>query len=200
MTTQPESAPSSAGRVDDGPAGKASVLIVDDRDENLFAFETVLAPLGTEIVLARSGAEALEKAYRKSFAVVVMDVRMPALSGFQTAAILRKRELYRVTPIIFTSAYSVSVADLGASYVAGATDFIETPADGELLKFKVDAYVQLHFRNERVRRRAQELAASIGDFKELLERESHHLPLLARMTRVEQSWMKLRGDLAGRFP
>src|SRR5207247_3058861 len=99
---------------------KAIILIVDDRHENLIAFETLLAPLGHEIVLAHSGEDALKQAIRRSFGVIVMDVRMPGLTGFETASILRKREAYRVTPIIFTSAHDVEVADVLGGYVAGA--------------------------------------------------------------------------------
>lgn len=198
MTGQGDSAPGSAGRPEASPTGKAAVLVVDDRRENLVAFEAVLNPLGYDVVLARSGAEALEKAFRRTFAVVVMDVRMPTMGGFQTATILRKRETYRVTPIIFTSAHSVESADLATCYVAGATDFIETPAEGELLKFKVEAFVQLHFKNERLRMRAREVTEYFDSLKLEVDRGRHEAPLLARMSQLEQALRIFETELLSR--
>jgi len=198
LTSQEGSAPGPAGRAPESPPGQAGILIVDDRQENLIAFEAVLATLGHDIVLAHSGAEALERAFRRTFAVVGMDVRMPGLGGFQTAAILRKREAYRVTPIIFTSAYGVSTADMAGSYVAGATEFIETPADAELLKYKVNAFVQLHFRNERLRKCAQEIASEFESLKLEAARGNPGKALLERMSRVERSLLSLERELSGR--
>ena len=198
MTAQEGSAPGSAGRADPSPPGKSSILLVDDRNENLVAFESVLSSLGQDIVLAHSGAEALEKAFRKTFAVIVMDVRMPVLGGFQTATILRKREAYRVTPIIFTSAYTVAAADLAGCYVAGATDFIETPADGDLLKFKVNAFVELHFRTERTRKCARDVAADFEAVKLDVARGRYEKPLVERVSRLEQSLLRLETQISGR--
>jgi|ERR1043166_6907924 CheY-like chemotaxis protein len=198
MTTQDGSAPGSAGRADASPPGQAGILIVDDRQENLTAFEAVISSLGHEIVLAHSGAEALERAFRKTFAVIVMDVRMPILGGFQTAAILRKREAYRVTPIIFTSAYAVSADDIAPSYVAGATDFIETPADSELLKYKVQAFIQLHFRNERIRTRARRFANELEALKLEVARNRQDKPLLDCFRALEETLLRLEVDLSGR--
>ena len=177
---------------------KVNILLVDDRNENLVAFETVLSSLGQDIVLAHSGAEALEKAFRKTFAVIVMDVRMPIMGGFQTATILRKREAYRVTPIIFTSAYTVAAADLAGCYVAGATDFIETPADGDLLKFKVNAFVELHFRTERTRKCARDVAADFEAVKLDVARGRYEKPLVERVSRLEQSLLRLETQISGR--
>ena len=180
---------------------KASILIVDDRHENLVAFETLLAPLGHEIVLAHSGEDALKQAIRRSFGVIVMDVRMPGLTGFETASILRKREAYRVTPIIFTSAHDVEVADVLGGYVAGATDFVETPGNSDLLKFKVASFVELHLKFERTRKRAQEVYKAFESLKSELAKTGGRGSLLERQSsEVEQALLRLEGELSNRSP
>jgi CheY-like chemotaxis protein len=192
-----------------GPAGsapgnlpqgqKGNILVVDDRAENLTAFESLLAPLGHQIILARSGQEALELAFHRTFAVVVLDVRMPSMNGIETAAILRKRESYRDTPIIFTSAYRIAVDDMIGVYVAGATDFMESPVDEELLKFKVASFVERHFKAERVRARAQEVARAFESLRLEVGREMPANSVQRRLAALEQALIGLDQELLTRI-
>jgi len=126
------------------------VLIIDDRAANRTAFEAVLAEDYT-LSLVGSGREALEIAARMEFAVILLDVRMPEMNGYETAEALRKLETTRYTPIIFMSAFDQDVVQVKRGYVAGATDFVFSPVDEELLKFKVATFAQLYLRNEAMR-------------------------------------------------
>lgn len=94
---------------------------------------------------------------REEFAVILLDVRMPEMDGYETAEHLRKLDRTRHTPILFMSAYDHSVTQIKKGYVAGATDFLSSPVDEELLLFKVGAYAQLYLRNEAVKVQIQQL-------------------------------------------
>lgn len=139
---------------------KPRVLVVDDRPANRLAFETLLAPLYT-VVLAESGPEALQKALQEEFAVILLDVRMPGMDGFETAELLRKRESLRYTPIVFMSAYDKTDLQAKKGYVAGATDYLFSPVDEDLLKLKVATYVQIYLKNEALRLQIQELQQTV---------------------------------------
>lgn len=119
-----------------------SVLLVDDRPENLLALEASLEPLGQRLVLAHSGNDALRAVLDEQFAVILMDIRMPGLDGFETIALLRQRAQSRHTPIIFLSAYPEQHHIL-RSYSAGAVDYILKPFDPEALRSKVSVFVNL---------------------------------------------------------
>jgi CheY-like chemotaxis protein len=192
----PGSKPESSGLPSDSQLEKSRILVVDDREENLIALDSLLSPLGHEVVLARSGEEALKQAFRRTFAVIVLDVRMPMLNGFETATILRNRETYRDTPIVFTSAHDVEVADLLGSYVAGATDFVEGPGHDDLLKFKVDSFVAMHRKNEAARKSAQEVAAAF----EFLKKETRQSePVMKGILLLERALLNLEQDLSKRI-
>lgn len=129
------------------PPAKPRVLIVDDNPANRMAFESILDKTYA-VVLAENGHQALELAGRESFAVILLDVRMPGIDGFETAARLRKVPASLYTPIIFTSAYDHTAEQIKKGFVAGATDFVFSPVDDEILAFKVSTYVALHLRYE----------------------------------------------------
>jgi CheY-like chemotaxis protein len=131
-------------------------LIVDDRVANRTAFEAILREDYTLSVLA-SGVEAIALAANVEFAVILLDVRMPGMNGYETAEALRKLETTRYTPIVFMSAFDQDVVQVRRGYVAGATDFVFSPVDEELLKFKVATYAQLYLRNESMRIQIQML-------------------------------------------
>jgi CheY-like chemotaxis protein len=118
------------------PSGSA-ILIVDDTVANLLAFSAVLKPLGCRIVLARSGAEALESALQEDFDLILMDIRMPEMNGFETAQLLRGRERTRRTPIVFMSAYEIPSAILLRKSLGSDLDFIPSPVDAQVLISKV---------------------------------------------------------------
>src|SRR6202158_4380462 len=101
-----------------------SVLLVDDDSTKRFALKTILAPLGENIVEAASGADALRQLLRQEFAVVLLDVRMPAMDGFETAQLIRQRPRSELTPIIFVTALDQAETDMGRGYDLGAVEFV----------------------------------------------------------------------------
>src|SRR5688500_17277247 len=115
---------------------KPRILIVDDHPANRLAYETVLEG-GYTIFLAESGPQALELTRRVEFAVILLDVRMPEMDGYETAVQLRRRDTTRHTPIVFTSAIDQSLSHVNRGFGVGATDYIFSPVDPEFLKFKV---------------------------------------------------------------
>jgi CheY-like chemotaxis protein len=136
---------------------KPRVLVVDDRPANRTAFAAILNG-EYSLSLTGSGPEAIAVAANVEFAVILLDVRMPGMDGYETAEALRKLEAARHTPIIFMSAFDQDIVQVKRGYVAGATDFMFSPVDEELLRFKVATYAQLFLRNESLRLQIQMLA------------------------------------------
>src|ERR1043166_704254 len=139
---------------------KPRVMVVDDNAANRTAFQSILEGAYT-VHLADSGHVALQLSLNHEFALILLDVRMPLMDGFETAALLRARERTRETPIIFLSAYELTVDQIKEAYVAGATDFLPRPVDQELLQFKVAAYVRLYLRNESIRAQLHHLESLV---------------------------------------
>ena len=137
----------------------ASVLLVDDRPENLLALEGVLKPLGTRLVKAKSGEEALMRLLRETFAVILLDVQMPRLDGLQTAELIKQREQTRHIPIIFITALSRETAYIFKGYEQGAVDYLLKPVDPDILRAKVRVFCDLFVRGEQIRQRAFETEA-----------------------------------------
>jgi CheY-like chemotaxis protein len=135
---------------------KPRVLIVDDNAANRIAFSAVLDK-DFAVVVAETGEEAVQICRNQAFAVIVLDVRMPGMDGFDTAEALRRREETQVTPIVFTSAYDQTLAQMTRGYVAGATDFLFSPVEADLLKLKVATYAQIYLRHEALRIKVREL-------------------------------------------
>src|SRR5436309_13137146 len=133
-----------------------SVLLVDDRPENLLALEGVLKPLGARLVKARSGEEALLQLLRETFAVILLDVQMPRLDGLQTAELIKQREQTRHIPIIFITALSREMAYVFKGYAHGAVDYLLKPIDPEILRAKVRVFCDLFVRGEQIRKRTLE--------------------------------------------
>lgn len=128
-----------------------SVLMVDDRPENLLALEGILKPLGARLVKARSGEEALLHVLRETFAVILLDVQMPRLDGLQTAELIKQREQTRHVPIIFITALSRETAYVFKGYAHGAVDYLLKPIDPEILRAKVRVFCDLFVRGEKIR-------------------------------------------------
>ncbi|OLD08488.1 MAG: hypothetical protein AUI90_06955 [Deltaproteobacteria bacterium 13_1_40CM_3_69_14] len=133
-----------------------SVLLVDDRPENLLALEGVLKPLGARLVKARSGEDALLHLLRETFAVILLDVQMPRLDGLQTAELIKQREQTRHIPIIFITALSRETAYIFKGYEQGAVDYLLKPIDPEILRAKVRVFCDLFVRGEMIRMRSVE--------------------------------------------
>jgi CheY-like chemotaxis protein len=137
-----------------------AVLVVDDNNAKRLALRAMLAPLGHEVVEADSGQAALRAILRQTFAVILMDVRMPMLDGFETAKLIRQRKQTAHTPIIFVTAFGSDAAETATAYSSGAVDFIFMPVLPEVLQAKVSAFVGLF-------EQAQEIHTSLTSIKDL---------------------------------
>jgi PAS domain S-box-containing protein len=122
---------------------KFNILLVDDRPENLMAIESVLADLGQNIVKVGSGMEALREVLRQDFVVILLDVNMPHMDGFETAALIRQRRQSKYTPIIFVTAAQSSDQLRSLGYSLGAVDYVFVPIDPAILRAKVAAFIEL---------------------------------------------------------
>jgi signal transduction histidine kinase/DNA-binding response OmpR family regulator len=136
-----------------GSSSVARILLVDDSPANLIALEAVLKPLKLELILARSGAEALEKAAVGSFAVVLLDVQMPDMDGFEVASRIRATESGREVPIIFLTAIHRDERYARKGYATGAADYMTKPYDADVLRARVKAFADLFHQREELRRR-----------------------------------------------
>lgn len=153
------------------PPEDASILLVDDREDNLLALEAVLSTLEVPLVKARSGEEAMKALLREEFALVLLDVLMPGMDGFETAAHIKSLDQTRDVPIIFLSG-AESAAEAGYAfrgYASGAADYLTKPFDPWMLRTKVSVFLDLHRKN----RQLQQLLAGerdrLGDFERRLE-------------------------------
>jgi Response regulator containing a CheY-like receiver domain and an HD-GYP domain len=135
---------------------KVSILIVDDRRDKMLAYETILAELNENVVCARSGKEALRCLLKQDFAVILLDVNMPIMDGFETAALIRQRPRSETTPIIFISAVNDTETHVSRGYSIGAVDYILTPVVPEILRAKIAVFVDLFKKTEQVKRQAEE--------------------------------------------
>ena len=143
-----------------GPAEKVSILLVDDQQARLLSYETILEGLGQNLVRARSGVEALEKLMKEEFAVVLLDVSMPGMDGFETASLIHDHPRFERTPIIFVTGVHITELDRLKGYKLGAVDYVSIPVVPEILRSKVAVLVELHCQRRELQQlnRALELA------------------------------------------
>jgi CheY-like chemotaxis protein len=144
-------------------AEKAKILLVDDRAENIVALEAILGSLGQTLVQARSGDAALKALLSDEFAVILLDVLMPGMDGFETAAHIKRRPKTRDVPIIFLTARNAEPDYAFRSYTAGAVDYIAKPFDPWVLRAKVSVFVDLYTKNRQLRDQATMLREQLGD-------------------------------------
>lgn len=138
---------------------RVNILLVDDHPENLLALEAVLGGLGENLVKANSGQEALRCLLHQDFAVILLDVQMPDMDGFETATLIRSRARSRQTPIIFLTAFSTSEQLMFKGYSLGAVDYLHKPIDPVVLTSKVTVFVELFKKTEAVKQQAAQLKA-----------------------------------------
>ncbi|MBI3965422.1 MAG: PAS domain S-box protein [Chloroflexi bacterium] len=148
---------------------KVNILLVDDEPKNLTALEAVLGSDDRNLVPAGSGPEALKRLLDEDFAVILLDVHMPGMDGFETAALIRGRDKSRNTPIIFLTAANQSETHVARGYSLGAVDYIFKPVEPEILQSKVAVFVELFKKTEQVKRQAKELAETTTFLKSVLE-------------------------------
>jgi len=132
----------------------ANILIVDDDAKTLMAMEALLTGPGRKIVTASSGTEALRRLLQEEFALILMDVRLPEMDGFETAALIRQRERFRYTPIIFISAIDTLESDVFRGAASGAVDYLFKPVVPQVLQSKVSVFVDLYRMNEQLKQQA----------------------------------------------
>ena len=129
----------------------ASILLVDDRPENLLALEAILEPLGQRLVRANSGPEALRQLLVDEYAVILLDVQMPGMNGFEVAETIKSREKTRFTPIIFLTALSKDEEFVYKGYSVGAVDYMSKPLHPDVLRSKVSVFVDLYLKGQQLR-------------------------------------------------
>jgi signal transduction histidine kinase len=184
---------------------KMNILLVDDQPAKLLTYEAILNQLGENLIMARSGMEAFEHLLKNDIALVLMDVSMPGMDGFETAEMIHQHPRFQNTPIVFVSGIHVTDLDRIKGYQYGAVDYVPVPVIPELLRAKVRVFVELHRKtrqlellNERItqvqederRRIARELHDSVGQLLAAIAMNS---------TVVESESNKLSSDAAKRF-
>ena len=155
---------------------KVNILMVDDQPAKLLSYEVILSELGENLIKATSGREALEQLLKTDVAVVLMDVSMPELDGFELAEIIRQHPRFQKTAIIFISAVHLSDMDRLKGYERGAVDYISVPVVPEVLRAKVSIFVELHRKthqletlNRELERRVEERTEEVGRRAEALQ-------------------------------
>jgi len=138
----------------------ANILLVDDEPNSLYALQEMLEPLGQNLLTASSGAEALRLVLKHEFAVILLDVRMPRMDGFETSRLIRERKRSSLTPIIFLTAAGDDLESVSRGYEAGAVDYLIKPVTSPtVLRSKVAVFVQLYANNANLARQIRERMA-----------------------------------------
>jgi CheY-like chemotaxis protein len=171
----------------------ARILMVDDRPENLLALEAILQGLGHELIRASSGEEALKVLLTTDVAIILLDVQMPGMDGFETAAHVKRREKTRDIPILFLTAIDGEAHQAFRGYAAGAVDYLAKPFDPWLLKAKVGVFVELYDK------RSELAAQADGLRRELARYDSADLDRLSQQAceAVERAQSLLEGGGPG---
>lgn len=139
-------------------ATRANVLVADDRPANVLAIQQVLEPLNHNVVTAASGEEVLRALLTTDFAVILLDVEMPIMDGFEVAAQIKRREKTRHIPIIFLTAVNQEPSDIFQGYEAGAVDYLSKPVEPWLVRAKVGAFIDLWVEHKRIEQMRSDLA------------------------------------------
>lgn len=137
---------------------RANILLVDDKDDGLLALETVLRDCNYNLVKARSGKEALTHLLSMEFAVILLDVHMPDMDGFETASYIKRRERTRSTPIIFVTGVDQDQRFISHGYESGAVDYLFKPFDPQILRSKVSVFVELYEQAQQIKTQAKQIA------------------------------------------
>jgi len=170
-------------------AAPVKILLVDDQPGRLLTYRTILEPLGEELVDARSGMEALKLLMEDEYAVILLDVNMPVMDGFETATLIHQHPRFENTPIIFVTAVNLSDLDRLRGYKLGAVDYVMVPVIPEIMRTKVSVLAELY----RKRRELQVLNASLANaHRELQEEKARELERLNASLRAANAELELR--------
>jgi signal transduction histidine kinase len=181
----------------------ANVLLVDDQPAKLLSYGAILGGMDLTLVSASSGREALDHLLRQEFAVVLIDVCMPELDGFELAAMIREHPRFRKTAIIFVSGVHLSDFDRIKGYAHGAVDYVPVPVVPEILRAKVSIFVELYRKTRQLERLNQDLERRVGErtceLQEAARRKDEFLAMLAHELRNPLAAIRLASQLLG-FP
>jgi signal transduction histidine kinase/PleD family two-component response regulator len=174
-----------------------NILVVDDVPEKILAIEATLTDLGQNVVKASSGREALRCLLKDDFAVILLDVNMPEMDGFETAALIRERKRSEHTPIIFITAYN-DEGQIAKGYSLGAVDFISTPIEAEVLRTKVGVFVDLYQKTETIRQQAAHRVQLAREqaARQVAEKAMRRSALLAEASRLLSRSLDFNATLA----
>src|SRR6201997_2319259 len=161
-----------------GAKDRVNILMVDDQPAKLLSYEAILAELDENLIKATSGREALEFLLKSDVAVVLMDVSMPEIDGFELASMIRQHPRFHRTAIIFISAVHLSDMDRLKGYERGAVDYISVPVVPEVLRAKVSIFVELHRKTHQLETLNQELEKRVEERTEELGRRAEALELV----------------------
>jgi len=166
--------------------GKARILLVDDRPENLLALEAILSSLDQALVRATSGEEALKALLAQDFALILLDVQMPGMDGFETASHIKRRERTRDIPIIFLTAINREPQQAFRGYAAGAVDYLAKPFDPWVLRAKVSVFIDLYLKNRQLKEQAELMRSQLAGRGEQVVAE-----LMRRLAAVEDQFERV---------
>jgi len=172
----------------DAPEDRVNILLVDDQPANLVALEAMLQGLGQHLVRAGSGRDALKWLLSNDCAVILLDVKMPEMDGFETAGLIRERDRSRHTPIIFLTAADQSHAQAVRGYAVGAVDYLTKPVVPEVVRSKVAVFVELAKKNALLRRQTEMLRASEQAARELAAEQAELVRDLEHKNRELESF------------
>src|SRR5215831_10835176 len=161
------------------PTNPVNILMVDDQPSKLLSYEVMLGELGENLVKATSGREALELLLKTDVAVVLMDVSMPELDGFELAEMIRQHPRFQKTAIIFISAVHLTDVDRLKGYERGAVDYISVPIIPELLRAKVSLFCELYRKTQQLERLNRELERRVAERTEVLRESESQFRSLA---------------------
>ncbi|MGH8217690.1 MAG: response regulator [Steroidobacteraceae bacterium] len=164
-------------------AGEIKILLVDDQPARLMSYEAILDGLGHGMVRASSGPQALEQLMKDEFAVILLDVSMPGMDGFETASLIHEHPRFERTPIIFVTGVNVSELDQLKGYKLGAVDYVHVPVVPEILRSKVSVLVELYCK----RRELQSLNQALGMANEELGRKNEELAAANRALELDKA-------------
>lgn len=185
---------------------KANILLVDDREDKRLAMDSIISDLGQNLVHASSGREALRYLLKQEFAVILLDVNMPGMDGFETALLIRQRKSLENIPIIFVSAVNDTETHISRGYSLGAVDYILAPIIPEILRAKVAVFVELFKITGEVRKQAEDLKRAHSELEQRVEQRTEELAVanaslkmeVSERKRAEESLRQLNIDLEQR--
>jgi response regulator RpfG family c-di-GMP phosphodiesterase len=173
---------------------QVNILLVDDREDNLTALEAVLASLDQNLVRASSGEEALKALLERDFAVILLDVMMPGMDGFETAAHIKQRERTKDIPIIFLTGAGIDRHQVFRGYSTQSIDYLSKPFDPWILRSKVEVFIELYQARQRLQEQSALLSSNALNSEEDSE-QGFAAQLVRQVDSVNSDLATLRGQL-----